>query len=49
MTTFRKLPMIAPKIPATTKTNGKGIRFRSGRTAVRERCIERIVAKGRRR
>src|SRR2546423_159356 len=41
ITTFRKLPIIAPKTPATTYMNGNGIKLKSGRTAVRERCIDR--------
>src|SRR6267378_1605183 len=48
ITTFRKLPIIAPKTPATTYMNGNGIKLKSGRTAVRERCIDRhcIVFQG---
>src|SRR6266853_5623092 len=41
ITTFRKLPIIAPKTAATTYMNGSGIKLKSGRTAVRERCIDR--------
>src|SRR6266851_4020952 len=41
ITTFRKLPIIATKTPATTYMNGSGIKLKSGRTAVRERCIDR--------
>src|SRR2546423_4975525 len=41
ITTFRKLPIIAPKTLATTYMNGSGIKLKSGRTAVRERCIDR--------